>query len=86
VSDHLAAEQPGEHPIFLRNVFPDGEAGALFTTDQYLVLLDEFANIFEANRGLAELDLAFFGKRVDERGSRPTITSTLALFDFCDST
>ena len=69
-SDHLAAEQTGEHAVFFRNVFADGEASAFFAADQDLVLLDEFANIFEANRGFVELDFVFFGKRVDEIGGR----------------
>src|ERR1019366_10686100 len=36
--------------------------------DEDLVLFDQFADVFEANRGLVELDLVFFGQRVDEVG------------------
>ena len=68
VGDHLAAEPPDEHAVFLRNVFPDGEAGALFAADEDTVLLEKLANLLEAHRGLVELDLVFFGKRVDEIG------------------
>ena len=66
--DHLAAQQSGKHAIFLRNVFADGETRAFFAADENLVLLDQFANVLEANRRFVEFDLVFFGKRVDEIG------------------
>ena len=65
-------------------MFADGEPGAFFAADEDLVLLDQFANVLEADRSFVELDLVFFGKRVDEIGSGngfPDSVSPAASFD-----
>src|SRR5207237_3917591 len=48
----------------------DGNPGALFATDRNLILLDEFADVFEADRRLVQFDFMVPGQSVNQiRGS-----------------
>ncbi len=44
----------------------DGESGAFFAADGDFVLLDQLADVFEADRRFVQFDLVMFGQRIDQ--------------------
>ena len=56
----------------------DGEAGTLFPADRDLVLLDQLADVFEADRRFVQLDFFFVGNDIDEVGGGNLLCHTVA--------
>ena len=48
---------------------PNGKPSALFASDCNLVLLNEFADVFEADWRFVQLDLVMLSQSIDQVGS-----------------
>ena len=75
---HLTAKQSGENSVFFRDVITNGKSGALFSANANLVLLDQFADVFEADRRFVQLDFFFVGDGIDEVGGGNRLCHTVA--------
>ncbi len=63
---HFGNQQAGEHAIFIGNMTAQAQAGALFATDDDLVVTDEFTDIFETDRCLTHFIAMMSGHGVDK--------------------
>ncbi len=75
---HLCHQQAGDDAVLLRHMAPDRQPGTLFSADGDLVLIDQLANVLEADGRLVEWHLVFIGQSIDEVGRRHALGHAVA--------
>ena len=75
---HFGHQQAGDDAVFLGHMAADGEASRLLAADCDLVLVDELANVLEADRSLVERHLVEVGESVNQVGGGHTLGHAVA--------